>query len=302
MNIDTIRIFCDVVLHQSFSRGALVNEVSQSAATQSIHRLERHLGVQLVDRSRRPFILTPEGQICYDGFRGILESYDTVISMVQTLNDKESGNIRVGAIYSAGLHDMDQVMRNFIKTYPKAKVNLELMHSDRIYQSVLTAEIDFGVVSYPMASSEITVIPLGAEKMVFVCKPGHELAAHKSVSLDQLHNNDFIAYARDQVVRKEIDRHFRQRLVAINITAEYENVETIKQAIEVGLGSAILPANTVRTEVKLGTLVSIPITSPKIALPLGIVHKQGKVFTPAMSKFISLMTDYKWDSVIEGET
>lgn len=296
MNIDTIRIFCDVVLHQSFSRGALVNDVSQSAATQSIHRLERHLGVQLVDRSRRPFILTPEGQICYDGFRAILESYDTVVSTVQTLNDKESGSIRVGAIYSAGLHGMEQAMREFIKACPKARVKLELMRSDHIYQAILTSDVDLGVVAYPMASSEITVVPLASETMVYVCSPDSELAKNhgKTIPLEQLHGTDFIAFEREQIVRKEIDRHLRQRLVSVNITAEYENVETIKQAIRAGLGGAILPAGSVRDEVQLGKLDAIPIDSPKITYPLGIIYKQGKVLTPTMTKFISLMTECKW--------
>jgi DNA-binding transcriptional LysR family regulator len=72
MNIETLRIFCDVVQHQSFSRGAAANEVSQSAATQSVHRMEQHFSVQLVDRSKRPFVLTPEGQACYEGFREVL--------------------------------------------------------------------------------------------------------------------------------------------------------------------------------------------------------------------------------------
>jgi len=289
-----MRIFCDVVLHQSFSRGALVNDVSQSAATQSIHRLERQLGVQLVDRSRRPFTLTPEGQACYNGFRGILESYDTVIAMVQTLNNKESGSIRVGAVYSVGLYDMDQVMRDFIKSYPKTKVNLELMYPDRVYQSVLTTEIDFGVVSFPAASSEIAVIPLGTVKLVYVCRPDHALAGHESLSLEQLQGSDFIAFPHDLMIRKEIDRHLRQRLTSVNIVAEYKNLLTTKQAVAVGLGGAILPINSVRTEVKLGTLVSIPIASEMVQ-PLGIIHKQSKVFTSAMSEFILLMTKCQWD-------
>ena len=299
MNIDTMRIFCDVVLHQSFSRGALVNDVSQSAATQSIHRLERHLGVQLVDRSRRPFILTPEGRICYNGFRNILESYDTVIAMVQTLNDKERGNIRIGATCSVGLYDMGQVMRYFIKSCPKARVNLELMHSDRIYKSILASDIDFGVVSFPISGLEITIVPLGVEKMVYVCNPDHALAKQKSISLEQLHGSDLIAFERDQMVRKEIDRHLRQRLISVNIVAEYENIETIKQAVEVGLGGAILPVNSVRAEAKLGTLVSIPVSSPEIVQPLAIVHKQGKVFTPAMTEFISHLTECPWDGIDE---
>ena len=85
MNIETLRVFCDVVQHQSFSRGAAANQVSQSAATQSVHRMERHFGVQLVDRSKRPFVLTPEGQACYEGFREVLEVYDAVETRVRSL-------------------------------------------------------------------------------------------------------------------------------------------------------------------------------------------------------------------------
>jgi len=296
MNIDTIRIFCDVVLHQSFSRGALVNDVSQSAATQSIHRLERHLGVQLVDRTRRPFILTPEGQICYDGFRSVLESYDTIVSKVQTLNNKESGTIRVGAIYSVGLYDLGATMRGFMGAFPQAKVRLELLHAAKVYDAVLTSEIDFGIVSYPMATSDITVISLASEKMVYVCSPNQDLGKLKSITLDQLHGTNFVAFDRDLVIRKEIDRFLRQRLTSVNITTEFENIETIKQAIEIGMGGSILPANAIRNEVKLGKLVGVPITSPKITRPLGIIHRQSKVFTPAMTKFIELLSESKWDS------
>ena len=302
MNIDTMRIYCDVVLHQSFSRGAEVNNVSQSAATQSIHRLEHNLGVQLVDRSRRPFILTTEGQICYDGFRAILESYDTVVSTVQNLNDEESGCLRIGTVHSIGLHGMEHVMCNFIKTTPKAKVKLELMRSERIYQAIMTSEIDFGIVAYPVSSSEIVVLPLGAEKMLYVCSPNGKFADQKTLTLDQLHGSDFITFEREQTLRKEIDRHFRQRLVSVNIVLEYENVETIKYAVEAGLGGAILPANCVSQEIQLGRLVGIPFDSPKIVSPLGIVHKQGKVLTPTVTKFFSLATESPWDNLEKDES
>ncbi|MHB8902588.1 MAG: LysR family transcriptional regulator, partial [Thermoguttaceae bacterium] len=104
MNIETLRVFCDVVQHQSFSRGAAANQVSQSAATQSVHRMERHFGIQLVDRSKRPFVLTPEGQACYEGFREVLEVYDAVETRVRSLRKEITGMVRVAAIYSVGLH------------------------------------------------------------------------------------------------------------------------------------------------------------------------------------------------------
>jgi DNA-binding transcriptional LysR family regulator len=288
MNIDTIRIFCDVVLHQSFSRGASVNDVSQSAATQSIHRLEQYLGVQLVDRSRRPFILTPEGQICYDGFRSLLESYDTLVSKVQTLNNKESGVIKLGSVYSVGPYNLNDTIREFLKVSPKIKIQFNLFHIEDIYQEVLASVVDFGVVTYPMATPEVTVIPLPPSKMVVVCSPEHRLAQQKNIPLDQLHGIDFVAYERDMVVRKEIDRQLRQLLVSVNVVAEYENIEMIKQAVEIGLGVSILPENSVKDEIKLRRICALQILVPKIEVPIGIIYKQGKVFSQAMTKFISI--------------
>ena len=164
MNIDTLRIFCDVVQHQSFSRGAAMNNVSQSAATQSVHRVERHFGVQLVDRSKRPFVLTPEGQACYEGFREVLELYDSVEARVRSLRKEISGVVRVAAIYSVGLHDMRRCMQDFMRQYPKAKVRLEYQRPNKVREAVLNAEVDLGIVSYPAVTPDLNVIPLRSEK------------------------------------------------------------------------------------------------------------------------------------------
>ena len=84
MNLDALRVFCDVVRCQSFSRGAALNRISQSAASQAIHQLERHLNAQLIDRTKRPFILTPEGETYYDGVREMLDRYADVETHVRS--------------------------------------------------------------------------------------------------------------------------------------------------------------------------------------------------------------------------
>ena len=186
MNIETLRIFCDVVQHLSFSRGAKINEVSQSAATQSVHRVEEHFGVQLVDRSKRPFVLTPEGQACYEGFREVLELYDSVEARVRSLRMEIGGLVRVAAIYSVGLHDMSRCMQDFMRQYPKAKVRLEYLRPNKVYDAVVNGEVDLGIISYPVASPDLNVIPLRSEQMVVVCLPGHPLTNSEAVTAEQL--------------------------------------------------------------------------------------------------------------------
>ncbi len=291
MNIQTLRIFCDVVQHQSFSRGAAVNDVSQSAATQSVHRLERHFGVQLVDRGKRPFVLTPEGRACYEGFREVLESYDTAEARVRSLRKEISGTVRVAAIYSVGLHEMSRSMQDFMRRYPKAKVRLGFLHPNKVHDAVLNAEVDLGIISYPIASPDLGVIPLRSEQMVLVCNPKHKLASQTAVTAEHLEGEDFIGFDRDLSIRKEIDRYLRQRSVHVRMAMEFDNIETIKQAVEIGAGVSILPGPTVRKESAAGSLVAIRLITPELRRPLGIIHRQRKVFTPTVSKFVELLEE-----------
>jgi DNA-binding transcriptional LysR family regulator len=291
MNIETLRIFCDVLHHQSFSRGAKINDVSQSAATQSIHRVEEHFGVQLVDRSRRPFVLTPEGQVCYEGFREVLELYDSVESRVRSLRMEISGSVRVAAIYSVGLHEMSRCMQDFMRRYPKAKARLEYLRPNKVYDAVLNAEADLGIMSYPTPSPDLDVIPLRSERMVVVCQPGHPLASHAAVTAEQLEGVDFVGFDRDLPIRKEIDRHFRQRALSFRLVMEFDNIETIKQAVQIGAGVSILPEPTVRDEVQSGSLVAVRLIAPELYRPLSIIHRHRKVFTPTAAKFVELLQE-----------
>ncbi len=286
MNIETLRIFRDVVAQRSFSQGAAANDVSQSAATQSVHRVEKHFDVQLVDRSKRPFVLTPEGEACYEGFREVLEMYDAVDARVRSLRKEITGVVKVAAIYSVGLHDMRRCMQDFMRHYPKASVRLEFLRPNKVYDAVLNSEVDLGIVSYPTASADLGITHLRSEKMVAVCRPDHPLASRQTVSAEHLENEDFVAFERDLPIRKEIDRYLRKRSVSVRVVMEFDNIETIKQAVEVGAGVSILPEPTVRMEAGSGQLIAIRLAFPKLERPIGIIHRDRKVFTPTMVKFV----------------
>jgi DNA-binding transcriptional LysR family regulator len=291
MNIETLRIFCDVVQHQSFSRGAAANDISQSAATQSVHRMEQHFGVALVDRSKRPFVLTPEGQACYEGFREVLEMYDAVETRVRSLRKEITGIVRVASIYSVGLHDMSRCMQDFMRQYPQAKVRLEYLRPNKVYDAVLNSEVDLGIISYPVSSPELSIIPLRSEPMVLVCHPQHHLASRSAVTAEHLRDEDFVAFDRDLLIRKEIDRYLRQRSVSIRVVMEFDNIETIKQAVEIGAGVSILPEPTVRMEIQAGTLAAVRLIAPQLQRPIGIIHRLRKVFTPTAAKFVELLQE-----------
>lgn len=291
MNLETLRIYCAVVRSQSFSRGAALNNVSQSAASQAIHQIERHFGVQLIDRTKRPFVLTPEGETCYEGIREVLQQFDAVQARVLSLRQEVSGTVRVAAIYSIGLHEMSRRMQEFMTRYPKAKVRLEYLGPSRIYEAVLNEEADLGIVSYPQPGRGLVIIPLRSENMVLVCHPDHHLAHTKRATISQIRGENFVGFDKNLPIRKELDRYLRDHQVNVRVVMEFDNIETIKQAVEIGAGISILPEPTVDKELKIGTLAAIPLAVHKLRRPVGIIHRQRKMFTPTVSRFIDLLKE-----------
>jgi len=219
----------------------------------------------------------------------VLELDDSGEARVRSVRSEINGSVRVAAIYSVGLHEMNLCMQDFMRRYPKAKVRLEYLRPNKVYDAVLNSEVDLGIMSYPAPSPELTILPLRIERMAVVCPTNHALAEKPSVTIEDLEGVDFIAFDRDLSIRKEIDRLFRQRSVSVHVAMEFDNIETIKQAVQIGAGVSILPEPTVREDVAAGKLVSIPMTSPELFRPISIIHRQRKVFTPTAAKFIELL-------------
>ncbi|MCZ7647015.1 MAG: LysR family transcriptional regulator [Planctomycetota bacterium] len=289
MNLDALRLFCEVVRYHSFSRGARSSGVSQAAASQTVAHLEADLDVMLIDRSKRPFKLTPEGEQYYEGVRSLLAGYDQVAARIQSTRSQIAGTVRVAAIYSVGLHVMSHHVRQFISDYPQARIRLEYLHPQKVIDAVEGEEADLGIMSYPTANRTVRVIPLRSEKMVFICRPDHKLARKERIEPHDLDGENFVAFDAELAIRKAIDRCLRRYRAEPAMAMEFDNIETIKQALEIGAGVSILPEPTVRREVARGSLVARPTTMDELIRPIGIIHRRRKRFTPAVSRFMELL-------------
>src|SRR5690606_7622379 len=240
----------DLVRRRSFSRAAGENSISQSAASQMVQHLEERLGVKLIDRSKRPFVLTPEGEVFYDGCRALIERYAALEERVRSLHQEVDGRVTVASIYSIGLHSMNQTIQKFLGRYPRANVRLEYHHPDRVYEYVEQDIADLGLVSYPRASRTIEALIWREEPMVLVCAPGHPLAGKKRVALSELHGHKMVSFDRGLTIRREVDRALHQHRAEVRVVMEFDNIETIKRAIEIDAGVGLLPLPTVRTETR----------------------------------------------------
>ncbi|HEV8532219.1 MAG TPA: LysR family transcriptional regulator [Methylomirabilota bacterium] len=289
MNLDALKLYCDVVRLRSFSRGAAANGISQSAASQAIQQLEGELDVPLLDRSRRPLVATKAGRVFFDACRGLLQGFARARSELLASKEMVDGTVRVAAIYSVGLHDMSRHMQPFMSAHPHARVLLECLHPHKVVEAVLNDEADLGVLSYPTASRTLAVMPLRSEPMVLVTHPSHRLAKRRLVQPGDLSGEKFVAFDRDLAVRRAIDRALRQHGVKVNVVMEFDNVETIKQAIGIAAGVSILPRPTVVMESGMRTLATVPLALPGLARPIGIIYRRGKQMPPAVSRFIDVL-------------
>lgn len=291
MQIKALKVFCDIVARKSFSKAAHDNDMSQSGASQIVHQLEESLGVKLIDRSKRPFVLTPEGKVYYEGVKKMVQRYHALEEEVRTLHQEVAGRVSVASIYSIGLSHLSRYVQEFLAQHPKSNVRVEYQHPERVYELVDEDRTDLGLVSYPRTSRSIRSTVLYEEPMVLVCSPEHRLAQFSRLRLNSLRGIELISFDRELRIRTEIDRVLTENNVEPRIVMEFDNIETIKRAVEINAGVSLLPQPSIEREVQLGTLVEIEIDDVPLSRPIGMVYRRGKEFGRATRVFVQLLKD-----------
>ncbi len=295
MQLESLKIFCDVVRWASFSRGAAENGISQSSASQAVHQLEVRLGVKLIDRSKRPLVLTPQGKVYHEGCKDLVDRYLELENRVKALEDEDTvvGTVGVAAIYSVGLNHMSRYVKTFEERHPGASVRLEYLHPSRVIERVTSGEVELGLLSFPRKWPELNVITWREESMVVAVHPSHPFARGLSVSVTALDGESFVAFDPDLSIRRAIDRFLRRHDVQVEVVLEFDNIENIKRAVEIPSGISILPEPSLAQEIKAGTLVAIPIESDdlddRLTRPLAIVHRRQASLEPAAARFLELL-------------
>lgn len=291
MQLKALKVFCDIVHRRSFSRAADDHGISQSGASQMVHHLEEELGVKLIDRSKRPFVLTPEGEVYYEGCRKIMHRYRALEEEVRTLHQDVAGRVTVASIYSVGLSHMDRFVQKFLSRHPKANVRLQYQHPDKVYDLVDNDQVDLGLVSYPKSSRTIKANAWRVEPMVLICSPEHHLAEESCLPLDALEGVSIVGFDEHLKIRREVDRVLDSADVEVNVVMEFDNIETIKRAVEINAGVSLLPAPTVAREIEAGSLVAIPLDGQPLVRPLGIIQRKGTELGKTARLFLKMLRE-----------
>ena len=302
MDFFACRLFRDIAQLRSVSRAAAQQGVSQSAASQQLHELEKRLGVKLIDRSTRPVELTAAGKLFNELCRDVLRREEEFLADLDTLKSRIEGVVRVASIYSIGLSEMSRLQALFAERHPNAELHVDYLRPDKVYELVSAGQADLGLVSYPEPARDIAVIPWRNERMAVAAPPKHPLARKRSIRPADLHGQEFVGFDEDLKIRLELDRFFREQGVQIHLAMQFDNIQMIKEAVSLGSGISVLPERTMQAEIKQGRLVSIPLEAPGLVRPIGIIHRRRKHFNRATESFLKLLREQSADTSRSPET
>ncbi|HEX7193937.1 MAG TPA: LysR family transcriptional regulator [Chthoniobacterales bacterium] len=289
MQIETFKIFCDLVETASFSKAAELNSITQSAVSQQIRALEKKFKVALIERGKKNFSVTTEGRAFLHASKEILRAYDSLSDRLEELLTTVAGHLKIATVYSIGLYELPGNLKSFRKSYPAVDVTVEYLRSAQIYQHVAEGTADLGLVAYPTRRKGVAVESCWRDKLVLICPPSHRLAHRRSVPIDALAGERFISFAFDQPTRKAIDRIFKHHKVTIRRAMEFDNIETVKRTVEIEDGISIVPLTTVEEEKKLGSLIPVEIESAEMWRPIGLVQRRNRSQTSAIRAFVTML-------------
>jgi len=291
VQIETLKIFCDLVETQSFSQAAERNFVTQSAVSQQVRGLEEKFRRRLLERvrGRREVHLTEAGETFLQTSRAVLAAYAQLEEQMNGLIGTVKGTVRVATVYSIGLYELPPVVRRFMELYPEAKIDLEYSRTTRVVRDILSGTVELGVVAYPEKKRGLTVVPLPGDRLVLICQISHPFAKRKKLQASDLHDQGFVLFERDIPTRRATDRILRSHGVSVRRVAEFDNIETIKRAVEVGFGVAIVPRPSVLDEQRSGQLAVVPLAEPEWTRTVGIIYRSDRALSSAARKFIELL-------------
>ena len=289
MHIEMLKIFCDLADLRSFSKAAEKHILSQSAISQQLAQMELAHKCQLINRKKRPIELTKAGQFLYHASKDILDRYEQLKNELITLQKSSVSRINVAAIFSIGMHTLPDYIKQFMVSYPDVNVHVEYFSARRIYELVLGGDVDVGLLAVPKRDKRLNVYDFEDEPLVLVCNPNHPLAKETQIDIHRLQFERFIAFEKDVPTRAWIDSILERYNIVVRPVMEFDNIETIKRAIEIKSGISIMPQTAILQEISSGTIKAIPFSNENFIRPTGIIVRKDKIFGQAGRYLIELL-------------
>ncbi|MBS7288310.1 MAG: LysR family transcriptional regulator [Candidatus Freyarchaeota archaeon] len=290
MRIEYFRTFIEVVEKGGFLRAARELGVTQATVSNHIAALEGFFGVTLFDRSKRAVRLTKEGEVLLERAKEILKLVDETKEELKKMVGEKEERIRIVASTIPGEHILPKLVARFREENPKVSFEIEVLDTGGALRKLLRGEADLAAVGSLMEESvkEIEAVPIGKEKLIFICPVDHELTREKKVTLEDCLNYPFVSRGRTSGTRIEVEKAFMQLgipLDRIKISLEAGSTEAVINAVSVGLGITVLSETAAKKAESAGLVKIIKVEGWNVERTLYLVRDKRRKMSAVVEEF-----------------
>ena len=289
-----LQVFHTVARLLSFTKAAETLHMTQPAVTFQIRQLEEHFNTRLFDRTHNRISLTAAGNRVFEYAEKIITLYGEMDSRVRELTGDVSGILIIGASTTIAEYVLPGLLGEFQLRYPDVNVRLSVSNSLGIVHLVENNSVDVGIVESPVSNKNLAVEVCWEDELMFICPPHHSMSKKKSLPVQELVNLAYLCREEGSGTRDVISDYLTQngiQLNEMNLCMEFGSPESIKSAVEAGLGVSIVSRATVGKELKLKTLVALPLIPPLVR-PFSFVYQRQKFRLRAVEEFMNFAHEH----------
>jgi DNA-binding transcriptional LysR family regulator len=296
-----LKVFCTVAETKSFSKTSQIIHLTQPAVSLQIQALEELYETKLFDRSSTAITLTSAGEVLYRFSKNILSQYAELEKEIGKITGLIKGSISIGASTTIGNYVLPSLVYDFKRTHPKIKINILIGNTKRVHDLMNSGSVDFGLVEGETFKNKMKVEPVLVDELVFILPQMHPWTRKKAVSLVELTKEPFIIREEGSGTREIIERHLINHGIKISdmhVVLVLGGTESIKEAVEHGMGISIVSKWAVRKELKYGVLKYITAKEDRILREFSLIMSKTAVISHATDEFLSYLKTYPFDKLL----
>ncbi|EGV51792.1 selenium metabolism-associated LysR family transcriptional regulator [endosymbiont of Riftia pachyptila] len=290
-----LQVFHTVARLLSFTKAAETLHMTQPAVTFQVRQLEEHFNTRLFDRTHNRISLTEAGERVFEYADRIFDLYADMENSVREMTGEIRGALTIGASTTIAEYMLPALLGNFGHRYPEVTIHLRVSNSDGIVSMVENNSIDLGVVEAPVGNKNLVVEVCRKDQLVAIVPPSHVLAERDSVGFKELIEYPFICREEGSGTREVINEYMCHQLGNCNngltIAMELGSPESVKGAVEAGMGVSVVSRASIQKELKLDTLRAIPL-DPPLERPFSFVHQKQKFRLRVMEELLDFARAY----------
>jgi DNA-binding transcriptional LysR family regulator len=289
MDLRQLEMFHAVAENSSFTSASRQLHVAQSAISRKVKILEQEVGERLFKRTNKRVFLTPAGEMMLEHSRRIFQEVRNAYLGVSEIALLKRGMVRIGSGMTACMYLLPPVLEKFRKRYSNIDIKVTTGTADCLIPQIRDSLLDLGVLTLPVKSPGLEIIPLTTEEMVVVTSPRHRVfAGRRSVCLAELKAHPMILFNSETATRELIDQYFQRAGLTPKVVIEAETVATIKPLVGINLGISLLPLRAVRAEVRRGELHYLRVSDRPLIWEIGLVFQKSDYHPRPLLELIAL--------------